>query len=87
MPQGANEAAFQSLAPYEGCSTEYREGWEAAEEWIRYGGPIDASDLDPRVMPGGMTAEQTSGFRARILKALHPDSGQVLPFRSRAARA
>jgi hypothetical protein len=73
----------QTLPPPERCTTEFAEGWEAAEEWIRYGGPVTAEDLNPEVMPGGMTAEQTSGFRARILKELEPESGHVLAFKPR----
>ena len=73
----------QALVPPEGCTTEFAEGWEAAEEWIRYGEPVTVEHLHPEVMPGGMTAGQTSGFRARILKELEPDSGQMLAFKPR----
>jgi hypothetical protein len=72
-----------TLPPPAGCSTEYRDGWEAAEDWIRCGEPVSSLDLHPEVMPGGMTPEQTAGFRARILKELEPESGQVLSFRRR----
>lgn len=71
------------LPPPEGCSTGYREGWEGAEEWIRCGEPVTAEHLHPEVMPGGMTPDQTAGFRARIMRELEPDSGQVLTFRGR----
>ena len=87
MSQTATQAAFESLPPHEGCSPGYREGWDAAEEWIRHGGPVTSQDLQPNVMPGGMTAEQTAGFRSRILKALDPENGKVLAFRPRATCA
>lgn len=82
MPQ-TEPKNVTSLPPLEGCSAGYREGWEAAEEWIRCGGPVTQEGLHPEVMPGGMTTDQTAGFRARIMKELEPESGQVLTFRPR----
>jgi hypothetical protein len=87
MPQQTTQVPFKSLAAPEGSSAEYREGWQAAEEWIRHGGPVTSQDLHPNVMPGGMTEEQSAGFRSRILKALDPENGKVLTLRPRATRA
>ncbi len=86
MSQNTPRAPFQSLPAPEGSSAGYREGWEAAEEWIRCGGPVTSEHLHPDVMPGAMTEQQTAGFRSRILKALDPENGKVLPFQPRAAR-
>lgn len=77
------EERCPSIQAPAGCSAEYREGWEAAEEWIRCGEPVTAEHLHAEVMPGGMTPDQTAGFRARIMRELEPDSGQVLSFRPR----
>ena len=73
----------QTLLPPDGSTPEFAEGWDAAEDWIRYGGPVSSLDLHPEMMPAGMTSEQTAGFRARIMRELEPESGQVLSFRSR----
>ncbi|HZT04562.1 MAG TPA: hypothetical protein VFA39_20100 [Steroidobacteraceae bacterium] len=69
-----------ALPPPAGCSREYAEGWEFAESWLRAGGSINDP---PGVRPVGMTQEEEAGFTARLLKAVEPNSGQVLAFRPR----